>query len=25
MAALGIGAGLMVGRTWDGGQLDLAR
>lgn len=25
MAALGIGAGLMVGRTWDGEQLNLAR
>lgn len=25
MAAFGIGAGLMVGRSWDGGQLDLAR
>jgi len=25
MAALGIAAGAMVGRTWDGGQLDLTR
>ena len=25
MAALGIGAGLMVGRNWHGGMLDLSR